>query len=769
MITCRRGCFFVTLGLTCLFVAAVSRLQVDNRLVALIDVQASSYQHYQIYLERFSSGHVLIVAVTLARGADNPRVLNGLVRADAALHQLPEVQETTSLLDVAALRKTGKGITKRPLFSPEHNDGTEPSLDRQLLTLLRKTYPAIQQLISQDERTLGILVKLRPLAPQQKTGESLRRIEGVILQAFGPEATALHMSGEPILMEAVKRYNVDNALIFLFCACVVGVLIEFYIFKNFIISLIIYCISAAATAWGMGLMALMGVSLNPISGMAFGMILILTTMTVIHVVTHYYGHYLKLRRREDALRAAVASVGRPGLMCAVTTAIGFASIVTCSVPAVRQFGLIMAVGAVLSFGLVYLLLPYILLHLQWTIPRRISARSGDLLQRTYEALGRSVMNHSGRYVLVGTLLLAVLLLGVQKIRVNTRLMNLFHQSAPEVVDYQYIQKKLAPPHALHVLIEAHPHRPLNAQSFLAIKEFENKLLGLNEVQESHSFFRVLETVYASLFNADNPSALYKSAFLLQQAYRRCISNPESKQLFAGVLDLESRSFCLSLQIRKPYQQELEKLVAKIDLLAKKQLPDMSRIWVTGAEVATHSQSERLIRAQAYSLSIALVAISLLLMLQFGSWQLGAVSLIPNVFSLAAIFGVMGWFGIPLDNITIMVAVISFGLSVDDTIHYLSQLRNALVDRPMLEAAPAAVDRAYRVSAKALISTSAVMVFSFITLVFSPFRPTTSFGLLASVAALTALAADLLFMPALILKLRVLQKLTIRGLSTRQKT
>ena len=111
--------------------------------------------------------------------------------------------------------------------------------------------------------------------------------------------------------------------------------------------------------------------------------------------------------------------------------------------------------------------------------------------------------------------------------------------------------------------------------------------------------------------------------------------------------------------------------------------------------------------------------------------------------------------------TILVAAISFGLSVDDTIHYLTHFGNALTVDPNNDVAHC-LARAYQVSAKALISTSAVMVFAFLTLVLSPFRPSASFGLLASGAILAALVGDLVFMPAVILSSARIRRLLLKG-------
>ena len=223
-------------------------------------------------------------------------------------------------------------------------------------------------------------------------------------------------------------------------------------------SIFIYSVSAVAAVWTMGIMALANLSLNPISGMAFGMVLILTTMTVIHVVTHFYERCQGFCQKETALRTAVASVGRPGFMCAVTTAIGFLSIAASSVPTVRQFGLIMSMGSLFSFGLVYLLLPYLLLNVKWANPRRVAVRSDDVLVKIHNVIGRSVFKHSSWYVAAAILLLAVLAGGVPQIRQDTSIMHLFHPKTSVVVDYEYIQKSLALHQSLHVLIETPPRK-----------------------------------------------------------------------------------------------------------------------------------------------------------------------------------------------------------------------------------------------------------------------------------------------------------------------
>ena len=155
--------------------------------------------------------------------------------------------------------------------------------------------------------------------------------------------------------------------------------------------------------------------------------------------------------------------------------------------------------------------------------------------------------------------------------------------------------------------------------------------------------------------------------------------------------------------------------------------------VTGHLAIVVDQTRQLLRSQVVSLGAAFFLITLLLALQFGSLSLGLLSLIPNVFPLIVIFGIMGWFGIRLDSLTVIVAVISFGLSVDDTIHYLTQMQREMRANLKQDNVKRSLYKAYLVTGRALVSTSAVLCLGFLTFLGSSYVPGVAFGILAAAA------------------------------------
>jgi hypothetical protein len=169
-----------------------------------------------------------------------------------------------------------------------------------------------------------------------------------------------------------------------------------------------------------------------------------------------------------------------------------------------------------------------------------------------------------------------------------------------------------------------------------------------------------------------------------------------------------------------------------------------------------------VTSQLYSLVLAFVAITALLMIHLRSAVLGLISLIPNVFPVITILGVMGWLGISLDTVTVFCAAVALGLAVDDTVHFLKQLRNELKSRGHEQTFEQSVHRAYEITAKAMVSTSTVLFFGFIMLLLSPFRPVNSFGVLSSVAIVAALFGDVLFLPSILLSSNFVRRVVLRG-------
>ena len=133
---------------------------------------------------------------------------------------------------------------------------------------------------------------------------------------------------------------------------------------------------------------------------------------------------------------------------------------------------------------------------------------------------------------------------------------------------------------------------------------------------------------------------------------------------------------------------------------------------------------------------------------FSSYKMVLISLIPNIIPLLITGAIMGFFGIALKPSTILVFSIAFGISVDDTIHYLAKYRQELIYNK--GAIRTSVFAALKETGVSMLYTSVVLFFGFFIFIASDFGGTVALGLLVSITLLIAMLSNLLLLPALLL-------------------
>ena len=175
--------------------------------------------------------------------------------------------------------------------------------------------------------------------------------------------------------------------------------------------------------------------------------------------------------------------------------------------------------------------------------------------------------------------------------------------------------------------------------------------------------------------------------------------------------------------------------------------DRYNVMLTGKALVFQKGTKFLVNNLVLSLSLAIFLIALFMAWMFRSLRMILVSLIPNLLPLIITAGLMGYLGVPIKPSTILVFSIAFGISVDDTIHYVHRFQEEFAkDRDYA----LAIKRSHSTIGKAMFYTTITIAFGFSILVFSNFVPTIYFGLLTALSMILALMADFMLLPALLL-------------------
>jgi predicted RND superfamily exporter protein len=202
----------------------------------------------------------------------------------------------------------------------------------------------------------------------------------------------------------------------------------------------------------------------------------------------------------------------------------------------------------------------------------------------------------------------------------------------------------------------------------------------------------------------------------------------------------------------------ERLEDKINMVFPK---DKYNITITGKALIFIKGTNYLVKNLVISLSLAILLISLFMAWMFRSFKMILISLIPNILPLLITAGLMGYLGVPIKPSTILVFSIAFGISVDDTIHFLAKYRQELMAHKWN--VRKSVYRALRETGISMFYTSVVLFFGFLVFTVSSFGGTKALGGLVSVTLLFAMLSNLLLLPSLLLSLEssIANKKTIK--------
>ncbi|MGK0175132.1 MAG: putative RND superfamily exporter protein, partial [Ulvibacter sp.] len=285
-----------------------------------------------------------------------------------------------------------------------------------------------------------------------------------------------------------------------------------------------------------------------------------------------------------------------------------------------------------------------------------------------------------------------------------------------------------------------------------IPEFSKPLSVVELVKYSKQAYYNNNPEYYQLPNSQ------EQTFLLSYAK----SNAKSANLLKSYVDSTGQyaritTFMMDTETER-FDRIEEDLVAKINKIFP---VDRYNVSLTGKALVFQKGTKYLVTNLIISLSLAILLIALFMAWMFRSFRMILVSLIPNLLPLIITAGLMGFLGVPIKPSTILVFSIAFGISVDDTIHFLAKYRQELIVNNWK--IKKSVYAALRETGLSMLYTSIVLFFGFSVFTISSFGGTVALGALVSVTLLFAMLANLLLLPALLLSLEksIANKETLR--------
>lgn len=680
------------------------------------------------------------------------------VKAKAELLSSPIYKELIISLDgnTTALQVNLKG-----------NDTFRELLHKRNALLLRQEEGTLTSDESKQLKEVSDAFALLKNEINQKDHQNILNIRAIMekYDQFG----ALHLGGVTMISDDMVTFIKNDLLVFGIGVFVFLVVMLSIIFRKprWVILPLLSC--AFAGTLMIGLLGLVGWNVTVISSNFISLMLIITMSMNVHLVVRYrqLRNDLPDFNQQDLVMEMASKMVWPCFYTALTTIMAFGSLVVSGIKPVIDFGWMMTIGLTVTFVTTFLLFPALLVLMK---KPELEQDKLDGFQMMH-TLSVFTVNHGNKILLLSVVLVVVSGIGISKLEVENSFIDYFSKDTEIYRGLKLIDDKLGGTTSLDIILkfEEEPEEELSGDLADEEDDFNFDFGGgaegdpadywftpdkLDDVKKIHDYLEGLPAVgkvlsLASLIRVgEDVNQGEFDAFELAIVYKRMPEDLKSSMIdpYISIEDNEAR---INLRILDSLENLRRKeLLEQIhsDLTGKLGFSE-DRIAISGLLVLYNNMLQSLFKSQILTLGVVMVGIALMLLVLFRSVPLAIIGIIPNILAAGIILGLMGWFRIPLDMMTITIAAITIGIAVDNSIHYIYRFREEFARKQdYIET----LHYCHANIGKAVFYTAITIIVGFSILVMSNFIPTIYFGLLTAFAMLVAFFAALTLLPKLIL-------------------
>ena len=667
---------------------------------------------------------------------------------------------TAILLEMVANEKFNRLLKSRSQLRTKKRDAGLTIEETQALESVSAEYNQLRDAIS-DQRHLDIARIRDIIEPYRQHGK-------------------LHLGGLPMITDDMVTFVRSDLTVFGTGVLAFLIIILTAIFRKmrWIVLPLLSCFYAGLIM--IGVLGLFGWMVTVISSNFLALMLIITISMNIHLIVRY----LQLHRDypdDDQLvlvRTTVHKMVKPCLYTALTTIIGFGSLVVSDIKPVIDFGLMMSAGLTVTFATSFLLFPSLLL----VMGKTESSFTSDGIRFTLpEYLARLTEFQGNKILAFSVVLTVVSVVGISMLRVENSFINYFSDDTEIYQGLKLIDEELGGTTPVDILVKfeddiedltledlaemteeeirderAYIHA-LRTQPELwftptkvdLIKKVHDYLDGLPEIGKVVSLassVRVVEEIAEKELDGMDMALLYtKVPDQIRNSLIRPYVSIENNEIRLTARVLDSKPDLRRKDLLDKLRHDLGKENGYEQLADYKLL--INDVTVSGLLVLYNNMLQSLFSSQIKSIGVVMLGIGIMFLVLFRSVSLSIIGILPNLLGATVVLGVMGWAEIPMDMMTITIAAITIGIAVDNGIHYIYRFRE---EYAITNSYVETLHICHNNIGKAVFYTTMTIIFGFSILMMSNFIPTIYFGVLTGAAMFIALLAALTVLPKLIL-------------------
>ena len=707
---------------------------------------------YNKFLQIFGEEGNLVILGVKDSTVFTPIKFNAWNKLVAQFNERKEIDFTISIADVKKLkadRKKRKFILE-PLYS--ENPTTKEEVNTIKKELFEKLPFYDNLLYNKETGTLQTAIYIK----KEIINTPARRdfIFEILIPAIKKFEAATNLdvrvSGMPYIRTLNAQNIQDEIMLFVGGALGITALIFFFFFRSFRATFITLLVVIIGVVWAFGFIGLFRYEITVLSALIPPLIIVIGVPNAVFLINKYQQEIKKHGQQAKALQRVISKIGNATLMTNITTASGFATFVFVKSNLLREFGILASVNIISIFILALLIIPIIYSFMPIPKKKHLSHLETKWIENVVNWMEKMVRTNRITIYFATVLVIVLSIIGVYKITVSGSLIEDMPKNTDFYKDIKFFEKEFGGIMPLEILIDTKKSKGVMKLSTLKKMEKLNETIeSFPELSKPISVVNLVKYSKQAYYNG-NPK-YYQLPTNQEQSYIFSYSKNSSSDtgMLKTFVDSTGRYARITTFMKDIGTEKMDIIQERLKTVIAKEFPaDKYTVSLTGKALVFIKGTNYLIKNLVISLSLAILLIAIFMAWMFRSPQMILISLIPNMLPLLITAGLMGFLNIPIKPSTILVFSIAFGISVDDTIHFLAKYRQELIANKW-KIKPS-VYSALRETGVSMFYTSIVLFFGFLVFTLSSFGGTIALGGLVSVTLLLAMVSNLLLLPSLLL-------------------
>ena len=712
---------------------------------------------YNSFTSKFGEeGNLIVIGVkdSLLFTLEN---LNAWNKLSNSFKDLPQVETVIAFGDLQKLikDKNTRQFYIEPFIEDSINSNAELKKLKNELFFNSPFYDKF--LINTETKSVRTAINLKTsIVNTVKREEFINRVLLPRVNAFEKAHNIdIRISGMPYVRTKYSETIKAELGEFVLLAIFVTSLIFYFFFRSLRATVISICTVCIGVMWTLGIIGILEYELTVLTAVIPPLIIVIGMPNCIYLINKYQHEVNTHGDKSLSLQKVITKIGNATLMTNVTTASGFATFIITNSQLLKEFGTVASLSILSIFIICILVIPIIYSFLPIPGDKHLEHLNKKWIVSLFDWMASTVKTKKIEIYTISIILLAVSIIGIYKIEISGSLIDDLPKNTEFFEDIMFYEKEFNGILPLEIYIDTKRKKAVTKLSTIKkMKVLEDIISEIPELSRPISIVSLVKYSKQAYYNG-NPKyyqvpTTQENSFILSYA-KNSTSGTDGIDLIKNFVDSTGQYARISTFMKDIKIERMERIEEKLYYEISKIMPkDRYEVYLTGKAYLFQQGTYFLVKNLILSLSLAIVLISIFMAYMFRNFRIIIISLIPNLLPLLITAGLMGFIGVPIKPSTILIFSIAFGISVDDTIHFLAKYRQELQDNKWQ--IKKSVYNAIKETGISMFYTSVVLFFGFSVFIVSNFGGTVALGALVSATLLLAMLSNLLLLPSMLLSL-----------------